>query len=143
VTGVEPATLCLASTRSSQLSYTRRRATSVTYHRPFGVARPRGVRGHPGRKGPCVIEHEAIGSHRGRDFNRLFADHLVHADMAIEPPDRGGPRAAQLPDQRHCVNSDPGQHDAQGRPTPDEAPGAHVRSHKDFIAKLHRACEFA
>ena len=37
VTGVEPATLCLASTRSSQLSYTRR-AKLVTYHRVPSLA---------------------------------------------------------------------------------------------------------
>src|SRR5215510_4407377 len=34
VIGIEPTTLCLASTRSSQLSYTRRRAIPASYHAP-------------------------------------------------------------------------------------------------------------
>ena len=44
MTGVEPATLCLASTRSSQLSYTRRAAATID-RRPRAVNRTRRRRG--------------------------------------------------------------------------------------------------
>jgi CheY-like chemotaxis protein len=40
VTGVEPATLCLASTRSSQLSYTRRAKKACTFKASGGQGRP-------------------------------------------------------------------------------------------------------
>src|SRR5439155_3553653 len=50
VTGVEPATLCLASTRSSQLSYTRKSEEVLVAPRAQGG---QGRPFHPGERGVC------------------------------------------------------------------------------------------
>src|SRR5205809_3765205 len=84
VTGVEPATLCLASTRSSQLSYTRRA------RKPCSFSLSEGQPALP-RPGPRALLRAAPHRHRPSAAGELDRDRPVRVDVQVYAAADAGP----------------------------------------------------
>ena len=87
VTGVEPATLCLASTRSSQLSYTRKSEEVLVAPRVLRVNQwPKVVRTTQGAREGCPYFHRLpVARHRDDGRSRGYPPDLVGGPTERSP----------------------------------------------------------